>query len=81
MLLRINFKGVLIIKHAQPEGYFNMDLSSFYKSGFVISSTKSIGFRPLVSFISRDDPLINKDLTGLVLLKVSTLFTARCNGV
>lgn len=32
----INFKGVLIIKHEQTFGSFNIDLSSYYSYGTVI---------------------------------------------
>ena len=80
-LFLINFIGVFIIKHEQPVGGLNIDLSSFYNSGCEIISTRSIGFRLLESTAFLEAPLIKSDLTGLVLLSVSTLLTAKCNGV
>lgn len=77
----ISLRGVFIMKHVQPFGSLSIDLNSVQRAGIVISSTKSIGFLPYLSFTSLDAPLINNDLTGLVLLKDSTLFTAKCKGV
>lgn len=81
MLFVISLRGVLIIKQAQPLGLFSICLSSLYSSGLDINSTKSIGFLLLLSTASLGAPLISKDLTGLVLLNYSTLFTAKCSGV
>ena len=47
----------------------------------VRSEIKSAGTFPLLSFKSLGAPLINKALTGLVLLRVSTDLTAKCKGV
>jgi hypothetical protein len=77
----ISFKGVFIMKQELPEGSLSMDLSSCYRLGIVIWSSKSIGLLPCLSLMFLDAPLIRRDLTGLVLLKVSTLFIARWRGV
>lgn len=80
-LFLISLRGVFIIKQLQPLGGFNIDINSLYRSGCDIISTRSIGFLLLLSTASLEAPLINNDLTGLVLLSYSTLLTARCNGV
>lgn len=72
-----NFKGVFIMKQEQEVGFFSIDFNSCYKDGTVIYSTKSTGLLPNLSLTFLEEPLISKDLTGLVLLRVSTLFTAK----
>jgi hypothetical protein len=79
--LLINFKGVLIMKHEQTLGFFNIYFNSFYKMGFVTYSNKSTGLLPCLSLVSLEAPLMSNDLTGLVLFNESTDFTAKCNGV
>lgn len=77
----ISFKGVLIMKQEHTFGSFSIDLNSYYREGIVIESTSSTGFLPFLSRVFLEAPLISKALTGLVLLKLSTLFIARCKGV
>lgn len=80
-LFLISFNGVLIIKHEQVLGFFSIDLSSFYKTGFVTWSNKSTGLLPYLSRASLEAPLINRERTGRVLFNASTLFTAKWRGV
>lgn len=79
--LFINFIGVLSIKQGQSFEFLSIARNSFYKLASETRWTKSIGFLSYLSLESLLAPLINKDLTGRVLLNVSTLFTAKCNGV
>lgn len=73
----MSFKGVLIMKQEQTLGSFIIDLNSCCREGTVIESIKSAGFLPFLSLVTREDPLISKALTGLVLLSDSTLFIAK----
>jgi hypothetical protein len=77
----INFRGVFIMKHEQTLGSLSIDLNSYCNEGTVIDSTSSTGFLPDLSLESLDAPLISRALTGRVLLNVSTLLIAKCNGV
>ena len=79
--LDISLRGVFIIKHEQPLGFFSIYLSSCCNAGLVIKSIRSTGLLSVKSLTSLDAPLISNDLTGLVLLRVSTLFTAKWRGV
>lgn len=79
--LFMSLSGVLSIKQAHPVGFLSIYLSSFCKAGFVIYSTRSTGFLSFLSLLSLEAPLMSRDLTGLVLLRVSTLFTAKWRGV
>jgi hypothetical protein len=77
----MSFNGVLIMKHEHTLGFLSIYFNSFYNIGLVTYSNKSTGLLPYLSLASLEAPLINKDLTGLVLFNASQLLTAKCNGV
>ena len=77
----ISLRGVFIMKQEHTLGSLSIDLNSCYRLGIVIESTKSTGFLPFLSLDALEAPLMRRALTGLVLLKVSTLFIDRCKGV
>ena len=75
------FSGVLIIRQSRDFGLSKSSINVALIDADVMSCIRSAGVLPLLSLMSLGAPLISNARTGLVDNRVSTDFTARCNGV
>ena len=76
-----NRVGGLSIRQSRALGGLNIRRTSFAKSWFLISETRSIGDRPIFSSIVFDAPRNRINLTARVFPLWSTNLTAKCRGV